>query len=298
MRTRSMIFTLALLILTIVYASRLSHLISFSRQEGYGSYIVVAPAIAAYLIWTSRQKIFTSVAFSSVSASITAICALLSFFSAIRYHSALSENDYLSLTALSFCLFVTAIFLASFGQKAFRAALFPAFMLFFFVPLPAELTARIVALLQAGSATLVYWIFSILQVPVLREGLVFTVPGVSIEIAAECSGINSSMALLITSLLVADASFRRISSKIIFVLTSLPLSILKNAIRIVTLTMLATHVDMGFLTGKLHQRGGFLFFLLTLALMIPVWKLLLNREEALFSKAHLLSAAGGATSSL
>jgi len=292
-----MIFVLGLLVLTVVYASLLAQLISFSRHEGYNSYIVVGPAIAAYLVWTSRQKVFRSLAFSLVSASITGIIALASLLLAIRYHSALGENDCLSLTAVSFCLFVIAVFLACFGQKAFRAAMFPAFMFFFFVPLPAELSERMVALLQVGSATLVYWIFSILQVPVLREGLVFTVPGVSIEIAAECSGINSSMALLITSLLVADASFRKVSSKIIFVLTSVPLSIVKNAIRIVTLTMLATHVDMGFLTGKLHQRGGFLFFLLTLALMVPVWKLLLKREEALLLRGQTLSTAPGAISS-
>ena len=63
-----------------------------------------------------------------------------------------------------------------------------------------------------------------------------------------------------------------------------PLTILKNGIRIVTLSLLAIHVDPGFLTGQLHHDGGVLFFLLTLAMMAPVlaW---LRRSEALGVKS-------------
>jgi len=78
------------------------------------------------------------------------------------------------------------------------------------------------------------------------------------------------------------------------VLLSLPLSIVKNAIRIVTLTLLATHVDMSFLTGRLHQRGGFLFFLLTLALMLPIWRLLKKAERGSSASAEV-ATAGAAT---
>jgi len=54
------------------------------------------------------------------------------------------------------------------------------------------------------------------------------------------------------------------------VLVGLFVMILKNAIRIVTLTLLASYVDPGFLYGNLHREGGVVFFLLGLALMAPV----------------------------
>jgi exosortase/archaeosortase family protein len=45
-------------------------------------------------------------------------------------------------------------------------------------------------------------------------------------------------------------------------LTILPITILKNGIRIVTLTLLAIYVDQRFLTGGfLHKSGGFLFYI-------------------------------------
>jgi exosortase/archaeosortase family protein len=53
---------------------------------------------------------------------------------------------------------------------------------------------------------------------------------------------------------------------------------IKNGIRIATLTLLAVYVDPSFLTGKLHHDGGVVFFLLGLLFLLPVL-LLLQRSE-------------------
>ena len=49
------------------------------------------------------------------------------------------------------------------------------------------------------------------------------------------------------------------------------LSVVKNGIRIATLTLLSIHVDPDFLTGRLHRQGGFVFFLVALAILAPVF---------------------------
>jgi exosortase/archaeosortase family protein len=54
--------------------------------------------------------------------------------------------------------------------------------------------------------------------------------------------------------------------------------IVKNGIRIATLTLLSIHVDPGFLSGRLHHQGGFVFFFLGLALLGPVLWFLTERE--------------------
>ena len=66
---------------------------------------------------------------------------------------------------------------------------------------------------------------------------------------------------------------------LLLVALALPLSILKNGIRITTLTLLSIYVDPGFLTGSLHRDGGFVFFLMALALLAPVLLLLQKSEE-------------------
>jgi exosortase len=147
------------------------------------------------------------------------------------------------------------------------------------LPLPSRAIERIVNFLQAGSAELAYRLFLIVGVPVHREGFLLYLPGVTIEVAKECSGINSSIALLVTSLLVACETLRTTSRRVILLLFAVPLSLVKNAVRIVTLTLLALYVDPSFLTGRLHHQGGFVFYLIALAIMYPVWRLLQATEQ-------------------
>ena len=64
----------------------------------------------------------------------------------------------------------------------------------------------------------------------------------------------------------------------VLVIAGLFVMILKNGVRIVTLTLLASYVNPAFLYGRLHNEGGVVFFLLGLLLMLPVL-LLLQRSE-------------------
>jgi exosortase/archaeosortase family protein len=97
------------------------------------------------------------------------------------------------------------------------------------------------------------------------------VPGVTIEVAKECSSIRSSIALFITCLLAAHLYLRTAWKKLVFVVLGLLLSVVKNGIRITTLTLLSVYVDPDFLSGRLHRQGGFVFFLVALLMLLPVF---------------------------
>jgi len=106
----------------------------------------------------------------------------------------------------------------------------------------------------------------------------FALLGVTIEIAKQCSGIRSSLALVIASLLAGYLLLRSPWRKAALALATLPLLVVKNGIRIVSLSLLSIYVDPTFLTGRLHQEGGVVFFLLALVMMAPVL-LFLQRSE-------------------
>jgi hypothetical protein len=48
---------------------------------------------------------------------------------------------------------------------------------------------------------------------------------------------------------------------------TIPVAVFKNAVRIVTISLLGTYVDPGFLHGRLHRYGGPPFSVLALALL-------------------------------
>ncbi|HZU23242.1 MAG TPA: exosortase/archaeosortase family protein, partial [Terriglobales bacterium] len=176
-------------------------------------------------------------------------------------------------------LLAGAGFAAFFGAAALRKAMFPFALLLLMLPLPAAAIEHAIEFLRSGSTWLTAWMFAALGVPVFREGFTLAVPGVTIEVAKECSGINSSVALMITLLVAAHETLRAPWRKAVLLAVAIPLSIVKNAVRIVTLTMLALKVNPDFLYGRLHHEGGFVFFLITLAMLYPIWKLL-QRGEA------------------
>ena len=184
----------------------------------------------------------------------------------------------LSVETLALLFVWAGVFLLCYGFDAARAAAFPLLFLLLMVPLPDVILDRVIHALQVGSTEITYLIFQAVGIPVLRDGFLLSLPGVTIEVAKECSSIRSSVALFITCLLAAHLYLRTGWKMLLFACLSFPLSILKNGVRIATLTLLAIYVNPSFLKGRLHHDGGFVFFLLALLLLWPVF-LWLERSD-------------------
>ncbi len=125
--------------------------------------------------------------------------------------------------------------------------------------------------LQVGSTEFTNLLFMATGVPFLREGFVFHLPGMSVEVAKQCSGIRSSLALLITAILAGHMFLKTGWKKVFLAVLIIPVTMFKNGIRILILTLLGTYVDPRWLTeSSLHRDGGIVFFILALVLMAPI----------------------------
>ena len=159
-----------------VYAVPLWHLVRQSLEDGYSSHIVLIPALVAFLLWTRKGLIFAVAEYSFIRCTQVSVVALLMVAGAYAVKSH-SEFGFPLLIVLASIFFIVAGFVGFFGTAAFRKAIFPFSLLLMVVPVPSPLIDRVIQLLQAGSADLTTWMFSLLGVPVLREGFVLTVPG-------------------------------------------------------------------------------------------------------------------------
>ena len=195
-----------------------------------------------------------------------------------RWLGRIAPDVRLSVEMVALMIFWVAAFVLCFGARAARSLLFPLGFLFWMVPLPSFLLVRIIHALQQGSAFAASLLFSAFNVPVSREGIMLSIPGLNLEVARECSSIRSSLMLLITTMVLAHVLLRTIWRKTVVVAVAVPLSVAKNGLRIFTLGMLATRVDPSFLTGRLHHEGGGVFFSIALVLVgLLVW--VLHRGE-------------------
>jgi len=161
-----------------------------------------------------------------------------------------------------------------FGLQVFPRFLFPLCFLFLTVPFPALIASWLSRFLQYQSAVATSILFHAARVPVMREGVLLSIPGLDIEVANECSSIRSSMCLIVVAMFLAQLFLRSSWRKALLILVAIPLSIAKNAFRIFTIAELGTRVDPAFLDGWLHHHGGIIFLAVgIIATGVLVWLL-------------------------
>jgi exosortase len=257
----------------------ISALTVFSFHHEFSSHVLLIPVLSLYLLYMERRVVFREVRSSLALGSALILTGAALYWSAMVHASLQSPAEFLPGSTLAMVVIWTGGFLICYGFRAWRAAAFPLLFLLLMVPLPEQVLARTIYFLQEGSTSLSFFLFKLVGTPAFRQGFLISVPGQTIEVAKECSGIRSSIALFITCLLAAHLFLRTPWKILLFVVLVLPVSIVKNAIRIVTLTLLSIHVDPGFLRGNLHHDGGFVFFLLALAILFPVLLLLQKSEQ-------------------
>jgi exosortase len=264
--------------------------LSLALHDDQNTHILLIPPIAFALIcseWRSQKSNLKSGVFAGVILFSAGI--LLAVFT--NWSPAVSGSD-LRLTAGMTALVILwiASFVLCFGTAAAQSQLFPLCFLLWMVPLPALALARIVHWLQEGSAVSASLLFTAVGVPVSRDGVQVTIPGLTVEVARECSSIRSSLMLLVTTMVLAHLLLKAPWRKLVTVLVAVPLSVAKNGLRIFTLAMLGTRVDRGFLTGRLHHEGGIVFFLIALAIIFALLCSLRKGEQSFVYMTQLRPA--------
>jgi exosortase/archaeosortase family protein len=122
----------------------------------------------------------------------------------------------------------------------------------------------------------------------MQDGVLLTIPGLTLQVAQECSSIRSSSMLLVTTMVLAQLLLRSPWRKALVIALAVPLSVTKNGLRIFTIAMLGTRVDPAYLTGRLHHQGGIVFFAIILLLTFAVlW--ILRKGEGLSPESTLRS---------
>jgi exosortase len=264
-------FIALIAISSLAFYKTLIALLTYSLNNASSSHIVLIPLVSFFLLYVERHHIFSVTRTSAISGIGLMLGGVILEWFANRPSFPQDGNWPISLGAFSVILVWIGGFLLCYGLAAFRAGVFPLLFLLLMIPFPDVVLDRVIHALQTGSTEIAYLAFQAVGVPVVRQGFLLSVPGVTIEVAQECSSIRSSMALFITCLLAAHLYLRTGWKMWLFVLLSLPVSVVKNGIRIATLTLLSIYVDPGFLTGRLHREGGFVFFLIALLILCPVF---------------------------
>ena len=259
-------------------------------NEAYTHILLILPLSAALVYMDSKALRIHPQSSSRMGAVLLVVALLLGGYARWGDGATSNANDVsLSLAMFSLVTWWIAGVVFCFGMRAVRSLLLPLGFLFFLVPLPEVALNMIVGWLQHGSAWMAALLFRAAGEPVQRDGIFLYLTGLDLEVAKECSSIRSSFLLVITTIVLAHLFLRSSWRNLVLVLIAIPLSVAKNGLRIFVIAELATHVDPGFLDGRLHHHGGIVFLAIALGAII-VLLALLHRGE---TRLQLVSTSTG-----
>ena len=260
-------FLLWTFVLVLCFSQPLFQLIRFAAGSELYSFILLMPLVSLYFVWLKRPDF---PAYSKPEKKLTILFLLAGAVVLADYgladHSTLrlGVESRLAFTTFAFLMFFLAISAWFLGRELLRRCVFPFGLLFFMVPCPEPIMDAITGFLQEGSAAVAHQLFRWSGTPVIQDGLVFQLPNISLRVAPECSGIHSTVVLLITSLLAGHLFLRTPWKRATLTLIVIPLALLRNGFRIFILGQLCVHISPDMIHSDIHRRGGPLFFVLSL----------------------------------
>jgi exosortase C (VPDSG-CTERM-specific) len=267
-------FVLAVVVLCLGFALPLWRLGLFALGDELYSYILLMPLVSAYLAWTLKSELPAQSSQSRLAALAFFVAGAASasvYFFHGRGSGAVPAENGLAWSTLGWLLCLTGAGCWFLGGAAMRTLAFPLALLLFMIPLPSFARLIIEGELQRGSAAVADWMFTLSGTAFERNGMVFHLPGFSLQVDPECSGIHSTWVLLITSLVAARLLLQSLWRRTALCLAVIPLALLRNGFRVFVIGQLCVHVGPQMIDSPIHHHGGPIFFALSL---IPLFLLL------------------------
>ena len=230
--------------------------------DTYYGHGFLVPFISAYIVWLKRNKLkelaVRPTAWGWPVLGIGVVVLMLSAVWRVYFSS-----------AFSFLIVITGLILLFAGKEHLKILTFPLTFLLFMIPLPLVVISGISFKLKILAAQISTVIINTLGVPALREGSVIKTLHAYVVVEDPCSGIRSLIALIAVGALMAYFSrLSRVRQTILF-LSSIPIAVATNIIRITAVSLASEMYGMEFATGKFHDFMGMMVFVLAfLGLML------------------------------
>jgi exosortase D (VPLPA-CTERM-specific) len=158
------------------------------------------------------------------------------------------------------------------GFQKLKTILFPLLFCLFMFPLPSFIHSRITLQLKLIATKIGVWMMQAYGMSAYREGNIIDLGFTQLQVVEACSGLRYLIPMIVLSILVAYFYHGRLWKKIFLVLSSIPLTIFSNSLRIALTGILSERFGTRAIEGFFHDFEGWLIFMITLALLLlEIW---------------------------
>ncbi|GAA5128654.1 exosortase/archaeosortase family protein [Luteolibacter yonseiensis] len=229
----------------------------------------LVPVVALGLVIYRYKDLKAAAGDGNVLGLLVVLIGVLSYIAGYR-----TLQPRITVGSLPFILWGSVLYL--WGWRPAKLLLFPVFFLWLAVPLPSFQQAT--THLQLIATSMAHHGSSLFGVETYVEGTkVLPIKGdwKPLDIAAGCSGIRSLMALLMISAAWAYVAKIAFWKKVLLFFAAFPLAILGNALRVISIFVIAEYGDAKWATTTWHDWSGLLlFYPFSLLLLLAIHSLL------------------------
>jgi len=259
---RRVTIILAALALLICYASTLrgmAHQWWTDEDMGYG---FVVPFVIAWVLWNERAR-WRKVPIQPTAWGFAVLAAAACLQIATAFGAGLFA------ASVAFVLSLAGVVLAMLGLAWLRAWAFPFVLMLFMLPKLAIVYNQITLPLQLLATRLAGGMLATAGFMVVRDGNILNVAGHSISVVEACDGIRYLLPLAFLALVFAHAGGAKVWIRLAMAAAAIPIAIVANAFRVAF-----AGLSPVLTSGTLHALLGVFIFLLSLALLAGIFRLL------------------------
>jgi len=239
----------------------------WKSNDDYSAGMLV-PVAALYLAWQQRhrlRRIRKNPCWWGVAVILLAEYA--------RYDGLINLQQ--SIERYAMVLEFSGLVLLVGGFALFRSTFWILAFLFLMSPMPGQVHNAIAGPLQTQATAGAVFALELLGIPVSRSGNVIVLSNrIPLEVAEACSGLRMLTAFIIVGSVMAYLANRPRWQRITLVISTVPIAIICNLIRLVVTAVLFMHTDSAWAEKFFHDFAGitmmpmaFVFFFLELWIM-------------------------------
>lgn len=244
------------------------------EKESYYGHGVLIPFVSLFIVWQRREILRKTIEDKKWTMN-----GLWIVTAALLIHMPCAALRVGFVSGFTFVFALYGLILFFFGKEMTRKLTFPIFFLFTMIPLPLVWISGLTVQLKLFATHISTILLNVIGFPCVSQGNLILMPNSRILIEAPCSGLRSLISLLTLGLLFAYMLKGTLIRKILLFLSSIPIAIATNIVRILFLATVNDLYGEKIAMGFVHDASGFMVFALAFAMLMGVGKLLEPKYE-------------------
>jgi len=251
----------------LVYAPTLAYLFHDWWHNPDYSHGFFIPPIVAFFLWRKRKVLRSLPTRPADVGLLVALGSQMIFL--VGY---LGAEPFLQRVSLLLLMAGAVLFLR--GWRTLWEISFALLLLLLAIPLPAIIFNSVAMPLQLVASSLAERLLDLFRIPVFRDGNLLEISGQTLNVTEACSGIRSLATLVTGGVIVGYFLPARGWLRPVFVLSSIPIAIGVNALRVAGTGVLSQAWGEKWATGFLHLFSGWVVFVFASCLLLGERQLL------------------------